>query len=231
MKAQWRLRTPASRRALRDGPCCHCRCGSGRVGRRAHGRLGRDPLVDRAPRTASPSRTSRPRMDSTRQASWSREPVFRFRRRPRLRARRDGHDPFALGRRAARAGGCRVLERDAKRFALELWRRPLPGGPRVRVIARRSSSRSSTTSTSRAQGAPANPPGTSSHETGNCGRRGGAGHARRDRPDRHRLRLGRERSHPSGGTSSTTRNAPGRIRTCDFRLRRAALYPLSYGRS
>jgi hypothetical protein len=25
-------------------------------------------------------------------------------------------------------------------------------------------------------------------------------------------------------------DAPGRIRTCDFRLRRAALYPLSYGR-
>src|SRR5437763_16068111 len=25
-------------------------------------------------------------------------------------------------------------------------------------------------------------------------------------------------------------SAPGKIRTCDFRLRRAALYPLSYGR-
>jgi PD-(D/E)XK endonuclease len=29
---------------------------------------------------------------------------------------------------------------------------------------------------------------------------------------------------------SRCRSAPGRIRTCDFRLRRTALYPLSYGR-
>jgi hypothetical protein len=37
----------------------------------------------------------------------------------------------------------------------------------------------------------------------------------------------------SGGFRSiigATGNAPGRIRTSDFCLRRAALYPLSYGR-
>ena len=31
-------------------------------------------------------------------------------------------------------------------------------------------------------------------------------------------------------TWASALDAPGRIRTCDFRLRRAALYPLSYGR-
>jgi hypothetical protein len=35
-----------------------------------------------------------------------------------------------------------------------------------------------------------------------------------------------ERAHGAGKASS----APGKIRTCDLCLRRAALYPLSYGR-
>jgi hypothetical protein len=32
------------------------------------------------------------------------------------------------------------------------------------------------------------------------------------------------------GREGLSLDAPGRIRTCDFCLRRAALYPLSYGR-
>jgi hypothetical protein len=37
-------------------------------------------------------------------------------------------------------------------------------------------------------------------------------------------------STESRSTSGVYGDAPGRIRTCDFCLRRAALYPLSYGR-
>ena len=52
-------------------------------------------------------------------------------------------------------------------------------------------------------------------------------HASATRPGGRRCRGpgSHERRLPQGPPS-----APGRIRTCDFRLRRAALYPLSYGR-
>ena len=42
------------------------------------------------------------------------------------------------------------------------------------------------------QGAPANPPGTSTHETGIAVDVAEPSHARRDRPDRRRVRLGRD---------------------------------------
>ena len=60
-------------------------------------------------------------------------------------------------------------------------------------------------------------------------------YVRREVPRRRRARAG---GRPGGADDrrltrrlATRRSAPGTIRTCDLCLRRAALYPLSYGRS
>src|SRR3954469_19455963 len=65
--------------------------------------------------------------------------------------------------------------------------------------------------------------------------RAGTSRCRRPgRPWRTRRRAGwptRRGSPPRGcDARAGSLSAPGRIRTCDFCLRRAALYPLSYGR-
>ena len=53
--------------------------------------------------------------------------------------------------------------------------------------------------------------------------RGSTAHERRPVEDKRR-----KAERPKGATFR--RSAPGKIRTCDLCLRRAALYPLSYGR-
>ena len=143
------------------------RCGSGLFGRGRTLSFGARLSRRSGRRTASPSRTSRPRTASTRQASWSREPVFRFRRLRRASCPPGwAAIPSPSGDRAARTGGGRLLERDAKTT-------------RSRTTASTSTRRDPvsayrTTEQQQelydlylsGQGAPANPPGTSSHESG-----------------------------------------------------------------
>ncbi len=98
----------------------------------AHGRLRRDAFVDRGceqRHRRGPRGRERPRSrrDPGRGDDGLSIPP------PSAVARRDGHDPVAVGRPAARAGGGRVLERDARRLALELRRRPLSGRARLGV--------------------------------------------------------------------------------------------------
>lgn len=55
-----------------------------------------------------------------------------------------------------------------------------------------------------------------------------AGQRRDGRGHRNALDYDEQRAYPEGVNALVGHGAPGRIRTCDTRFRRAVLYPLSY---
>ena len=124
------------------------------------------------PRTVSPSRTSQPRTASTRQASWSREPVFRFRRRPRPSCP-PGWAAFLRPRATSRSSrrlptlGMRCEAIRSRTMASTSTRQAGLGVSHLRAAAKES-----TAATSRARVRPANPPGDELARVRGCGRPG-----------------------------------------------------------